>query len=410
MTVQDDAWKKIDVDGDGVKGTQKDKKAWSKLGPADRALYALSQGDGGIVNASDPTIKIPSWVLSKKGTVSSGYFFDPGVKGTVPGAKSAKLSELQDLPTKWASTKSGRTKLARLSNALFGRPDAELGYITAAWNEVLRVSAITGQSVERTISNPQFRQSWSLAGQGPQPFEREAVVLARRSTTNETLTQTMIEWLGTAPTEQELKSFYERVISLQKKRPTIYKGDGSGDTVTTEGGVDIATLARKFVLKKLAPDKDLDGYLGTIQSNLKTLAQRNGIVVSDAEILGILKKIAKGANFEDYKVEFNERAAKKYTALADALRANPDASVYDLSIEYIRDMADILEIDPNQIKLSDIEKAIAFVGPDGKQRTLASWEWKKMLRDDPRFQSTSKARSEASDLATGFARAFGVNL
>jgi hypothetical protein len=402
-------WQQLDLDGDGKTGTNKDKKAWNRLSPADQALYKAMLGSDVTADTSDPVIQIPSWLFgtTQETTIGSGDIFGWEPPKKVKGKTSANLSELADLPIVFASSKGGRQKLAQMSQLLFGRSDASLEDIGDAWYRALQISAITGKSVENTIKNPMFRSSifGTTAPSGP----RKNIVLTSRDEANQTLTQTMIEWLDRAPTKEEKDQFFKRLNTLQKKSPTI--SNVSGSTATTiSGGVDAATFARKFVLKKLSPDQDLDGTLGVIQDNLMTLAERNGLVVSKQEMLGIMKKIAKGASFESYKAEFNERAATKYTALADALRNNPDATVYDLASEYIRDMANILEIDPNQIKLSDVEKAIAFVGPDGKQRTLAGWEWKKMLREDPRFQYTTTARGEASSMATAFARSFGVSI
>lgn len=405
-------WKQLDLDGDGTIGTKKDEKVWNRLTPADQALYKSMLKSDVTADADDPDIQIPAWIFGEKKKASSEELWnmDPtkgGYEWSTKGKTTAKLSELADLPIIFASSKGGRQKLSQMSQLLFGRSDASLEDIGDAWYRALQISAITGKSVVSTIKNPMFRSSifGTAAPSGP----RKNIVLTSRDEANQILTQTMVDWLDRAPTKEEKDQFFKRLNTLQKKSPTI--SSVSGNTATTvSGGVDAATFARKFVLKKLSPDQDLDGTLGVIQDNLTTLAERNGLVISKQEMLGIMKKIAKGASFESYKAEFNERAATKYTALADALRNNPDATVYDLASEYIRDMANILEIDPNQIKLSDVEKAIAFVGPDGKQRTLAGWEWKKMLREDPRFQYTTTARGEASSMATAFARSFGVSI
>lgn len=378
-------------------------KPWDSLGMTKEQWFAFSKEErqqfksrisSTIVNQKDPLIQVPGW------------FTDTA------GPTSLPSSQLLNMPFTWSSQgEKGMKKINRLSKVLFGEvrsPDQ----ILTRWQTILTFAASTGQGIVQTVNNPFIKQllAATTAGKGFQPYKREDIVLTSRADANDILTQTMIEWLDRAPTKAEKDQFFKRLTTLQNKRPDIVKGVSKTKTIRTPGGVDPAALARKFVLKKLAPDQDLDGTLGVIQDNLMTLAERNGLVITQQEMLGIMKKIAKGASYESYKAEFNERAAKKYTALADALRNNPDATVYDLASEYIRDMANILEIDPNQITLKDVEKAIAFVGPDGKQRTLAGWEWKQMLREDPRFQYTTTARGEASSMATAFARAFGVSI
>jgi len=382
------AWKSLDIDGDGTPGTKADKKAWKGLSEKDRADFRTQLQGGTTGSSEDPIIKAPSWIT---------------------GGQDMTLSQLSKLPFVWGGQGAeGQKKIQRLGK-LLGVSGAE--QITSTWNFILGSAVDSQQGVIGAVKNPFIQQLLASArGGGPQPFNNQNIQLTRREDANDILTQTMIDWLDRAPTKQEKDMFFKRLTTLQTKRPNITKGTGTGDTTTISGGVDPVALARKFVLKKLSPDQDLDGTLGVIQSNLKTLAERNGLIISDKEMLGIMKKIAKGASYDSYKAEFNERAAIKYTALADALRNNPDATVYDLATEYIRDMANILEIDPNQITLKDVEKAIAFVGPDGKQRTLAGWEWKQMLREDPRFQYTTTARGEASNMATAFARAFGVSI
>ena len=302
-----------------------------------------------------------------------------------------------------------------IAKFITGNANASPEDVSVAWNNAIDIAVLAGASVQTVVRDSRFKNvilsntSYQpVAPRTPAPTQR-AYSLTSRQDADTVLSQYMINFLGTAPNKKQKDAFFKQLTAAQKAAPTVTRY-GVNSSTTTGGGVDPQQFAQKFILSQIKPkNTDLDGQLGEVQDSLRQFASQNNVNVSDYELFTMVRRVANGEDLNTVKAAFNERAQKKYTALADLLKQDPTKSVYDVSLEYIRDMADVLEIDPNQLTVKDIEPAISYVD-NGSQRTLASWEWKKQLRKDPRFQYTSRAKDEATGLAASFARAFGVNL
>lgn len=364
----------------------------------------LSTVGGGAGASSDPKITVPTWIKAE-GQV------EVGVGATlVPG--KMKYSNLILLPMQWytSTNKEDQAKYRKLSNYLFGNSGADVTDVDTAWRKML------GIAKDYKITLVDIKNNSSVMGiikQGtsyePPAGPQYNYSLSTQDTANTALTQTMTQWLGRMPTKAEKSTFYKQLIKAQKKVPTVSTTSGDS-TYTTGGGITADEFATKFVLKKIAvSNPDLEGSLGQVQDALIANAKDNGITLTNADVINKVKRIANGEKIETMYSDFSQRAAKKYAALAEDLKA-PGATVRNLSSEWIQEMANMLELDANQIDIKDIEPAISAIGEDGKQRTLATWEWRKQLRNDARFQYTTRAKQEASGMAQSFARAFGVNV
>lgn len=368
-------------------------------------LAGLIAGTGSATSSSDPKIEVPTWIASNA-TVEVGV-------GPVVTPGKVKYSKLILMPMQWFTSKNAedQAKYRKLSNYLFGTNNANIADVDAAWGKMLGLvkdykidlKAVKGNSQLMSI----IKQGTEFApSQGP----NYNYSYTNKEDAFSTLTQKMTQWLGRVPTKLEKDSFYKKLIAEQKKRPTISTTSGNR-TSTTAGGITADEFATKYVLNKIkVSNPDLKGGLGEIQDALVANASRNGLDLTGADVIGLVKRVAKGEDINALTDTFRDRAKKKYTALADGWKNNPDATVYDLSSEYIGEMARMLEIDPNQITIKDIEPAIAAIDANGQQRALAPWEWRKQLRNDARYQYTSQAKQEAVGMAQSFARAFGVNI
>lgn len=364
-------------------------------------LSTLGAGAGA---SSDPKITVPEWIKSEG-------IIDPETGASI-GPGQMKYSKLILLPMQWytSGNKEDQAKYRKLSNYLFGSSNADVTDVDTAWRKMLGIAKDYKITLDSMKSNSSVM---GIIKQGT-TFEPPAgpqynYSLSTQDTANTALTRTMTQWLGRMPTKAEKSTFYKQLIKAQKKVPTVSTTSGNS-TYTTGGGITAEEFATKFVLKKIAvSNPDLEGSLGQVQDALISNAKDNGLNLSNADVIKMVKRIAKGENIDAMYSEFSQRAAKKYTALAEDLKT-PGATVRNLSNEWIQEMANVLELDPNQIDIKDIEPAIAAVGEDGKQRTLATWEWRKQLRNDARFQYTTRAKQEATGMAQSFARAFGVNI
>lgn len=151
-----------------------------------------------------------------------------------------------------------------------------------------------------------------------------------------------------------------------------------------------------------------EGPAGKYFVTVKDLAAKNGINLSDSAATDYATKIAAGTL--DANTAYNtirESAAAAFPALADKIKQGID--VKTLADPYIQSMSNILEIPDTGIDLFDpkIRSAMAFTLPDGKIGTKSIYDFEKELRQDPRWQYTNNARSQASSVATTVLKDFG---
>lgn len=356
--------------------------------------------------------------------------FDPttGVDGTKvrvlpwmqPLLDGKEYGSVTDLSNRLVDFVSGnatqRALVKRIAKTLTGNANANFDDVEIAFANLLSRAAQNG-SIKRVLDTPALRKGLlngtSFQKETPTSYRNTVISLSTQDEAFTAVNDAIGQWLGRTATAAEKKDFYKKLIAAQKKAPSKVTGiSGSNARQTTiGGGVNPEKFAQQYVLGKIDVAKpDLAGQLGDAQDIILSTATKNGIEMSQAQSIALVKRFAKGEALDTIKNELSLKAQSKYTALADQLKANPGATVYDLSSEYINEMANILEIPAAQLKITDVEPAIAAIDKDGKQRTLATWEWRKQLRNDPRFQYTTRAKNEATDMARSFARSFGVNV
>ena len=122
----------------------------------------------------------------------------------------------------------------------------------------------------------------------------------------------------------------------------------------------------------------------------------------------IEKILTGGITVEDFQRQQRTMAKQRYGHLSDLI--DQGVTLEDLAANYRSSAAKLLEIDPNQIDMSqgDYEIALSF-GEEGKKRAMTTGEWEKLLRTDARYgwEKTENAKSEARSLASNIAQAFG---
>lgn len=151
------------------------------------------------------------------------------------------------------------------------------------------------------------------------------------------------------------------------------------------------------------------GAAGTLASDLRSLAGANGITFSDNWYLSAAKSVAAGlSSAEDWERDIREQAASYWPVYGDKIRQG--MNVYDLASPYIRTMAEEFEIDPNQINLNDpyIRGALTAMNDKGDFVPVGLWDFQKKLRQDPRWENTSKAQNEITSVAGRVMQMFGL--
>ena len=115
-----------------------------------------------------------------------------------------------------------------------------------------------------------------------------------------------------------------------------------------------------------------------------------------------------GITVQDFQRQQRTMAKQRYGHLSDLI--DQGVTLEDLAANYRASAAKLLEMDPNQIDMSqgDYEVALSY-GEEGKKRAMTTGEWEKLLRTDQRYgwEKTNNAKTEARSLASNIAQAFG---
>lgn len=168
---------------------------------------------------------------------------------------------------------------------------------------------------------------------------------------------------------------------------------------------DIATVRSLLRGKVTIGAGALGGRAGTNLTELKKVAAANGLDLTKSfggQVQNWLQNIEAGESVETYK-QIIRNVAK--LGLPDKVGALLDQGV-DLETIYTpyrRQMAALLEVDEDAIKLDDPLLRSA-IGPD---KEMSIFDFKKTIRKDPRWQYTDNAREDVSNVALQVLRDFG---
>jgi hypothetical protein len=169
---------------------------------------------------------------------------------------------------------------------------------------------------------------------------------------------------------------------------------------------DVATV-RSLLRGKIVLGQDgvTGGRAGKNLQELTQTAKANGLDLAKAfggQVQNWIQNIEQGESVDTYK-QIIRNVAK--LGLPEKVGTLLDQGV-DLETiygPYRRQMASLLEVDEDAISLDDPLLRSA-IGPD-KEQTL--YDYKKMIRKDPRWQYTDNAKEEVSDIALQVLRDFG---
>lgn len=124
-----------------------------------------------------------------------------------------------------------------------------------------------------------------------------------------------------------------------------------------------------------------------------------------------LQRLARGeTTLDNLKSGFRSKAQSKYVPFAEAL--NNGETTRQAMSGYLSSMAEILELDQDQIDIDDptLKKAWAGeVGEDGKAKPMSIYDFETTLRQDERWKQTGNGRRSMMSLADSFASMMGLN-
>jgi hypothetical protein len=142
---------------------------------------------------------------------------------------------------------------------------------------------------------------------------------------------------------------------------------------------------------------------------LKNYAYNMGVSYNDDWYNTQAQNILSGkATLEESNNAIKDIAKSKYGAFADQIDAG--ATVQQIASPYVNSMANILELNPTDIKLSDpnINKALTNLTQDSKPALQPLWQFETELRKDPRWNQTKNARDSLDSTARSVLSSFGL--
>lgn len=181
-------------------------------------------------------------------------------------------------------------------------------------------------------------------------------------------------------------------------------------TVSTMNGFDDARM-RDWIANYVKPSKqgNYGGELAGLQAQLEQTAARNGVRIGGPAMKSWMQAITRGnQTVEGYQAYLRDQAAKTFSAFGDQIRGGMD--LQDVVSPYVNSMAEILEINPQQIDMFDqtIRKAITQKNAKGQVSPAALGDFEDSLRKDPRWRQTKNANKQARAMAAAMANAWGL--
>jgi hypothetical protein len=150
------------------------------------------------------------------------------------------------------------------------------------------------------------------------------------------------------------------------------------------------------------------GQAGMDETELRKALADNGIKMSQGSIENWVKSIARGdRTLEDAKTWVKSQAELAFPAYKEQIRAG--MNVRDIAAGYTQSMAEILELNPDSIKMDDkmIRKALTYKNDKGLPEALSQTDFELMIRQDPRWRQTQNAQDEVMGNALKVLRDWG---
>ena len=227
------------------------------------------------------------------------------------------------------------------------------------------------------------------------------------------LEETLLDVLNIVPDAKTKAEFFKGLNAFLKAYGTTSgsRSSGSGTTSSSVQGADATVYLNEFVKEvvkdtiKKNPTAPLGGKVGDTIRSLSTYAADMGVFKSPNEITSKSVDVITGkSRQEDILASYRKDAQALYANFAPRLAEDAGLTVRDLANPYIQMMADTFETASDNIKLTDdtIQKAI-----NDSKGLINLGQFRTMLRNDKRFETTSTAKREAADLGTAMLRSFG---
>jgi hypothetical protein len=223
--------------------------------------------------------------------------------------------------------------------------------------------------------------------------------------------------IGRDVTDAEFKKIMTAVRRAEARNPDVTSGKGANRT--TVSGLSAETRAEiirektaGFISRDvaLAEEATIYGEASKTMNDLRSWAQANGVTLTDNSIRQYTQQVIKGdRTADDIKADLRRTyVAGSYPAWSERINAGED--IADIAAPYRQTMANLLEVQDQDITLTDntLRSALQGVGADGKPAVVPIYEFEKQVRKDPRWQYTNNAQSDYSRAAYDVLNMFGL--
>ena len=271
--------------------------------------------------------------------------------------------------------------------------------LKAAYQRMLSDKFVRSIDEGRTLSTPDFLTIATAEGTyrglggagGPDIFAS----ISDPTQAASIITSVFKSELDRDPTAAELAKYTKRLQSAERRNP--FKTVNGIRT----GGLDKA----QFIVGELQklPEyltKKSDARSLNIQT-LQSTARANGINLSPQQLEEYALDIQNGKNINVIKNDIRTTAGLGRPDNIKKLLAE-GTDLETVYAPYKKTMATLLELDPNSIDLNDITLQTAI-----GDKELPIYEFRKLLKKDPRWQYTNNAREEVSNKVLRVLRDFG---
>jgi hypothetical protein len=168
-------------------------------------------------------------------------------------------------------------------------------------------------------------------------------------------------------------------------------------------------MTRGMDFQKLLKRHSLGGTAQETVGQLDSLLQNYGINLGDKWKAAQLEKVVKGDDtIGGVQGRVKEMAMREYKAFADRIAAGE--TVMEIADPYVQHMAELLELNPNDISIRDqmIQSALKQTDKKGKPAAMDLASFADKVRQDKRWQYTDNAKKQVGNVAETLLRSFGV--
>lgn len=298
--------------------------------------------------------------------------------------------------------KQGRIDLATQLNVVYGLNLPLNGYyspaLKEAYTQMLADKFQRSLDEGRTISIGEFLEigtkegTYKKTGAGNVP----TVVVSDPTEAAAYVRSVFKSVLQRDPTADEIAKFSNVLNKAEKKSPRK-----TVNGVTTGGlGSPIEFLTQEIQKLPEFETKKKDKDVLTSQS-LQSIAKANGVYLSDAQLSSYANDVRNGTDINVIKNNIRQSAGLGMPDNIKKMLAD-GSDLETIYAPYKTTMASLLELDPKSIDINDRTLRTAI-----GDKELPIYEFRKILKKDPRWQYTNNARAEVSDKVLRVLQDFG---